>query len=161
MHRIVLAVSVLMLSACAQIKPYTYTAQSDNDPQITFGDRFGGGKISSPARTFDVNFNDAVGNKCNDFVNVGTTSNHWMHVVPKTKVIRTPAGKPVAVRSLWGFSGSSCRPGVIMFTPENGEKYSIDIAFVSDKCYLSIVQVKPDGKFEEVKQKAILPDCTN
>lgn len=161
MNRILLAVSVLMLSACAQLKPYTYTAQSDNDPQIIFGDRLGGGKVGSPARTFDVNFDDAVANKCSDFVNVGTTSNHWMHLVAKTKVIRTPVGKTVAVRSLWAFSNASCRPGVIMFTPENGGKYSIDIAFMSNKCYLSIVQEKPDGKTEEVKQRTILPDCTN
>lgn len=161
MNRFVVVISVLMLTACAQIPPYTYTSQSEIDPEITFGDRFGGGKISSPARSFAVNFSNAATNKCKDFVNVGVTSNHWMGVAPKTRQIRVPAGKEVAIRSFWTFSTSSCIPSVLKFTPENSGKYSVDVAFVGSKCYLSIAQHKADGKLEEIKEISVLPECTN
>ncbi len=161
MKRIAVIAAAFSITACAQLPPYAYTAQSDNDPEITFGDRFGGGKISSPARTFDVNTNDAAVNKCKDFVNVGTTSNHWSGVAPKTRMIRVPAGKTIAIRSFWLFSNTSCRPGVLMFSPENGGKYSVDIAFAGDKCHLSIAQSKSDGKFDEIQGASFLPACTN
>ncbi len=161
MKRIAVVAAVFSLAACAQLPPYAYKAQSENDPEITFGDRFGGGKIGSPARTFAVNTNDATANKCKDFVNVGTTSNHWSGVAPRTRVIRVPAGNTVAIGSFWLFSNTSCRPGVMMFSPENGGKYSVDIEFAGDKCRLSIAQAKLDGKFEEVKGASFLPTCTD
>lgn len=159
LKKLILVPLIVLMSGCAGVKPYTYNAQSESDPEIIFGDRFGGGKIASPARTFDINTQDAAANKCKDFTNVGTTSNHWMHVTAKTKVIRIPSGKSVAIRSSWLFGTTSCIPRVLMFTPASAGKYSVDIGSLYDKCYLSIVQIKPDGQLEDVKNVVVLPEC--
>lgn len=161
MNKLILIALVSLVAGCAAVPPYSYNAQSETDPELIFGDRLGGGKIASPARTFDINTNDATANRCKDFVNVGTTSNHWSHVAAKTKQIRTPVGKSVSIRSFWLFGNTSCRPGVVMFSPQSNGKYSVDIGYVSDKCYLSIMQVANDGKLEEVKGVTVLPDCVN
>ena len=152
-----MVVLAILLSGCAS--SYVYVAKSDKDPDVTFGDRFGGGKIASPARTFLINTTDAAANKCKDFAVVGTTSNHWMHVNSKTKEIRIPADRAVAIASSWLFGASSCNPPTIMFKPEEAGKYSVDIGFVGDKCYLSIMKNTPDGKQEEIAGKAALPVC--
>jgi hypothetical protein len=154
---------VALLSACAPFPKYNYQSQASPDPEFIFGDRFGGGSISSPARTFDVNIVDPVQNKCDDYTRVGTTSNHWMRMAPKTIQIKTPAGKAVALSGGYllstGYSSTSCLPPVIMFSPEDGATYSVDIELVDKRCKLSIVQRLPDGKESVVSGGTVLPVC--
>lgn len=156
----------ILLSACASVEKYSYQSQDSQgslDPEFIFGDRFGGGAVASPARTFDINTVSPVLNKCSDYSRVGTTSNHWSRVAPKTIQIRTPAGKAVALSGGYlassGFSSSSCLPPLVMLNPKNGATYSVDIDVVNKRCMLSIVQRLPDGKTESVTDVTVLPAC--
>jgi hypothetical protein len=67
---------LIVLSGCTTLPKYNYQSRASTDPVIVFGDRFGGGAVNSPARSFGVNTKDAASNMCIDFEVVGTTSNH-------------------------------------------------------------------------------------
>jgi hypothetical protein len=159
----ILPLLLILLTGCATAPKYNYQSQSGTDPQFIFGDRFGGGSVNSPARSFKINTTDAALNKCTDFAIVGTTSNHWMHVVPKTVEIKAPAGKSVSISSGYnysnGFSNTTCAPPTLMFSPQEGTVYSVDIETVGGKCALSIVRKLPDGKQEPVSGITVLPAC--
>jgi hypothetical protein len=154
-----LAIAVLfLLSGC--VAPYSYKTLSANDPEIFLGDRLGSGAIG-----LNINIDDAHANRCSDFLNAGAFTSESTAISDKTKRIRTPAGKTIAISSIW-FSGQrSCQPPVLMFSPENSGKYSVDMGFVpskylkTEKCFLSIVKITSDGKQEEIKDITVLPDC--
>lgn len=155
---------IVLMSGCAAPLPkYNYQSQVSADPEFVFGDRFGGGSVTSPARSFDINTLDPALNKCGDYSNVGTTSNHWMKVVPRTIQIKTPAGKAVGIAGGYllntGFSSTSCLPPLIMFTPKDGAVYSVDVEMIENRCSLSVVQKMPDGKQEPVSGITVLPAC--
>lgn len=151
-HNLIYVALVIFISGCAA--PYAYVSSAKEDPEIVFGERSG----DIGARNFHLNIGDADANKCNDFMNVGGVSNN-SKLLDKTKTVRVPAGRAVAVNSLLALSNFTCRPGVKMFTPENNGKYSIDIGQIGNMCYLSIARVDPSGKFEEVKNAVVLPKC--
>lgn len=154
---------IVLLSACAPLSKYNYQSQASPDPEFIFGDRLGGGSVTSPARSFEINIVDPNLNKCSDYAIIGTTSNHWMGAVPKTIQIKTPAGKAVALSGRYflstGFSSTSCIPPVVRFSPKNGSTYSVDIGIVDRRCMLSIVQRLPDGKDEAVSGETLLSAC--
>lgn len=154
---------VLMSGCAAPLQKYNYQSQANTDPEFTFGDRLGGGSVTSPARSFDINTIDAALNKCSDYSSLGTTSNHWMKVAPRTIKIKTPAGKSVAISGGYllntGFSSTSCLPPLVMFTPKDGAAYSVDIELINKRCTLSIVQQLADGKQEPVAGIIVLPAC--
>jgi hypothetical protein len=157
---------LLLLTGCAATAPkYNYQSQVNTDPSYVFGDRFGGGSVKSPARSFAVNTKDAQANKCADFAVVGTTSNHWMKVVPRTIEIKTPTGKAVAIRSHYnysnGFINTTCTPDVITFMPKDAATYSVDVETVDKKCTLSVVQKLPNGQTEKVDGVTVVPGCVN
>lgn len=159
----ILPLLLILLTGCATTPKYNYQSQSGADPQFIFGDRFGGGSVNSPARSFKINTTDAAFNKCTDFAYVGTTSNHWMHVVPKTVEIKVPTGKSVSISSGYNYSNgvttSTCTPPILMFSPQEGTVYSVDIETIASKCALSIVRKLPDGKQEPVSGITVLPAC--
>jgi hypothetical protein len=155
---------LLLLTGCAATgAKYNYQSEVSTDPSYIFGDRFGGGSVNSPARSFAVNTRDAQANKCADFDWVGTTSNHWMKVNPKTIAIKTPTGKAVAIRSNYiysnGFIMTTCTPPVITFMPKDAATYSVDVETVDKKCTVSVVQKLPDGQTEKVDGVTDLPAC--
>jgi hypothetical protein len=106
----ILPLLLILLSGCTVLPKYNYQSQANIDPEIVFGDRFGGGTVTSPARTFKINTKDVAVNKCTDFTVVGTTSNHWMGVVPRTVNIKVPAGMTVSIAGSYllstGFSNT-------------------------------------------------------
>jgi hypothetical protein len=154
---------VVLLSACAPLSKYNYQSQASSDPEFIFGDRFGGGSVTSPARSFKVNIVDPNLNKCSDYAVVGTTSNHWMGTASKTIQIKTPAGKAVALSGGYvlstGFSITTCMPPAVRFFPKNGSTYSVDVGVIDKRCMLSIVQRLPDGKDEPVSGETLGSDC--
>ncbi len=154
---------LIALSGCAAAPKYNYQSQTSTDPTIIFGDRFGGGSVTSPARNFNINIKDAAANKCADAALVGTTSNNWAKINPPTIEIKVPSGKPISVT---GFSLlntlagiSTCVPPPLMFSPKEGGTYSIDINAFDTPCVLSIVQKLPEGKLEKVTDITTLPQC--
>ncbi len=163
MKKILPFLLVVPLLGCASSVKYDYKSATSTDPEFIFGDRFGGGAISSPARSFDVNTGDLASNKCSDYARVGTTSNHWMGVAPKTIQVKVPAGKPVAVAAGYlassGSSMSSCLPPIVKLQPKDRATYSIDIAIINKLCMLSIVEKLPDGKTAPVPDLAVMPAC--
>jgi hypothetical protein len=126
---------LILLSGCTTLPKYNYQSQASTDPVIVFGDRFGGGAVNSPARSFGVNTKDAASNMCIDFEVVGTTSNHWMRINSKTIQIKTPTGKPVAIRGSYLYSSGSiiatCAPPALLLMPKDGASYSIDIEVIN------------------------------
>lgn len=154
---------LILLSGCTTAPRYTYQSQTNTDPVFVFGDRFGGGSVNSPARSFGINTKDAAANRCADFEEVGTTSNHWMHLNSRTKEIKTPAGKAVTIRSNYLYSSGiiiiSCVPPPLMFIPNEGAIYSVDIDMIKRTCQLSIVRKSPNGQLEKVEGLTLLPVC--
>lgn len=154
---------IILLSGCTILPKYNYQSQISADPEIILGDRLGGGSVTSPARTFKINIKDADANKCTDFAIVGTTSNHWMGVAPKSIKIRVPAGKAVLISGTYflstGFSNTSCTPLTLMFLPKDALSYSIDIDTTDNKCNLSIVRKTADEQGEKVDGITALPSC--
>jgi hypothetical protein len=148
-----------LLSGCAALPKYAYQSQTSNDPVFVFGDRFGGGPVHSPTRTFAVNIKDAVSNKCADFASVGITSNNWIKLNSPTIEIKTPAGKPVSIRGTYLYGTSTCLSPVRMFTPKEGAIYSVDIETTYNTCSLSIVQKLPNGQQGMVDGITVLPVC--
>jgi hypothetical protein len=131
----ILVLLLILLSGCTTLPKYNYQSQAGTDPVIVFGDRFGGGAVNSPARSFSVNTKDAASNMCIDFEVVGTTSNHWMRINSRTIQIRTPTGKAVVIRGNYSYnSGSiiaSCSPPPLLFNPKEKASYSIDIEVIN------------------------------
>lgn len=150
---------LLLLSGCAAMPKYAYQSQTSTDPVMVFGDRFGGGPVHSPSRTFAVNIKDAVSNKCADFASVGITSNNWIKINPPTIEIKAPAGNAVAIRGTYFYGTSTCLSPVRMFTPKEGAIYSVDIETTYNTCALSIVQKFPDGEHGSVEGLTVLPAC--
>ena len=154
---------VILLSGCASTPKYSYQSQADADPVFIFGDRFGGGSVNSPARSFGINAKDAVANRCADFEEVGTTSNHWMRLKSPTIQIKTPAGRAVAIRGNYLYSSgiiiTTCVPSPLMFIPKDGSTYSVDVEMIKRTCSLSVVQKLPNGQQEKVDGITIFPTC--
>jgi hypothetical protein len=151
---------ISLLSGCAA--NYKYVPVSPEDPKITFGDRFGGGSIYSPARSFQLN---TLGeNKCSDYKPSGVLSNHWMGIGEKTREYFVPKDSQVALIGTYNLSTgskiSTCSVGPISFSPEHGKQYSIDVVSIFRACRISIVEILPDGKHstKEIEQKR-LGDC--
>jgi hypothetical protein len=163
MNRAFLLLAVLLSGCGTAIPKYNYQSQANTDPAIVFGDRFGGGTVNSPARAFAVNTKDAESNKCADFEEVGTTSNHWMRVSPQTIQINTPAGKAVAIRGNYLYSSgiiiTTCTPTSLIFFPKDAAIYSVDIEITHKQCQFSVVQKLPNGQQEKIEGITILPNC--
>ncbi|MBU1425064.1 MAG: hypothetical protein KKH12_11280 [Gammaproteobacteria bacterium] len=147
-----IVILAILLSGC--VAPYSYKSISNNDPEIVFGERMG----DVGNRGFNVKVNDISARDCKDFTNVGVVSNNNKYF-DKTKTIRTPAGKAIAIRSYLTFAGATCQPGVKMFTPKTDGKYSVDIGLTGNICFLSIAEIDRSGKIEEVKEYTVLPEC--
>lgn len=148
---------ICLLSGCAT--HYKYDPVSFEDPEIIFGDRFGGGSITSPARSFQLN--TLGNNKCSDYRFSGVLSNHWMGAGEKTRNYFVPQRTQVALIGSYiltsGSNISTCSIGPISFKPEKAKRYSIDI---SRSCRISIVEILLDGKHsaKEIEQQK-LDDC--
>jgi hypothetical protein len=56
----ILPLLLILLSGCTVLPKYNYQSQANIDPEIVFGDRFGGGTVTSPARTFKINTKDVA-----------------------------------------------------------------------------------------------------
>ncbi|GAA6140655.1 hypothetical protein [Hydrogenophaga sp. 5NK40-0174] len=154
------ASALLLLSGCASApKGYEYAPASPQDPQITFGDRLGGGRVRSPARNFLIN--TALGNRCVDYKGTGVLSNHWMGVGEKTRSYYVPKDAKVYLIGSYvfstGFSTSSCNVGPVSFMPEAAKHYSIDVGVEDRKCFMSIVEIGQDGKHADA-QVALTPE---
>lgn len=154
---------LILLTGCTTAPRYTYQSQTNTDSVFVFGDRFGGGAVNSPARSFGINTKDAAANRCADFEEVGTTSNHWMRLKSRTLEIKTPAGKAVTIRSNYLYSSGiiiiSCVPQPLMFIPNEGAIYSVDVEMINRTCQLSIVKKLPNGQLEKVEGLTVLPAC--
>lgn len=154
---------LILLTGCTTLPKYNYQSQANIDPEIIFGDRFGGGKVTSPARSFKVNTNDVLGNRCSEFSIVGTTSNHWMGVVPKSVQIKVPAGRAVSIAGAYmlstGYSNTSCTPPTLMFLPKDSATYSVDIETNEKSCVLRVVQKMANGQLDNVDGIENLPNC--
>ena len=151
---------LILLSGCTTLPKYNYQSQSSTDPVIVFGDRFGGGSINSPARSFGIDTKDVLSNKCADFEVVGTTSNHWMRINSRTIQIRTPTGKAVVIRGNYSYSSgsisASCSPPALLFTPKEGVNYSIDIEVINVPTTHSIPP-EDAAKYSNVIESANVP----
>jgi hypothetical protein len=152
MRNYIFVILVILLSGC--VAPYSYKSISNNDPEIVFGERMG----DVGNRGFNIKVIDVSARDCKDFTNAGVVSNNNKYF-DKTKTIRTPAGKAIAIRSYLTLPGATCQPGVKMFTPESDGKYSVDIGVTGNICFLSIARIDKSGKIEEVKDFTVLPEC--
>lgn len=154
---------LILLTGCTTVPNYSYQSSGVTDPAFVFGDRFGGGSVNSPARSFGINTKDAVANRCVDFEEVGTTSNHWMRFKSRTIEIQTLAGKAVAIRGNYLYSSgtliTTCAPSPLMFIPKEGASYSVDVEMINRKCQLSIVQKLPNGQQGMVEGLTDMPGC--
>jgi hypothetical protein len=161
--KILISLFLILLTGCTTVPKYSYQSQTSTDPVFVFGDRFGGGSVNSPARSFGINTEDAVANRCADFEEVGTTSNHWMRLKSRTIEIKTPAGKAITLRSSYLYSSgtliTTCAPSPLMFTPKEGASYSVDVEMINRKCQLSIVEKLPNGQQGMVDGVTVLPVC--
>ena len=161
--KIYLALFFILLSGCTTVPKYSYQSQASTDPVFVFGDRFGGGSVNSPARSLGINTKDAAANRCADFEEIGTTSNHWMRLKSPTIQIKTPAGRAIAIRSSYLYSSgtiiTTCVPSPLMFIPREGATYSVDVEMIKRACQLSIVQKLSDGQQEKVDGVTVLPVC--
>lgn len=166
--KLLIPLFLILLSGCTALPKYNYQSQASNDPVFIFGDRFGEGSISSPARSFTINIKDAASNKCADFESVGTTSNHWMRLNSPTIQIKTPAGKVVVIRGIYVFSSTAvsnkvpitiCESSALAFLPKEGASYSVDVDTANNVCALSIVKKLPNGQLEKVEGLTVLPAC--
>jgi hypothetical protein len=151
---------LILISGCVSQPKYDNQSLASTDPVIVFGDRLGGSAINSPARSFGVNTKDAASNKCADFEEVGTASNHWMRIRPRTIQIRTPTGKAVAIRGLYFYSSgvivASCVPPALQFTPKEGARYSIDIEVINVPTAHSLAP-EDAPKYSSVNESANAP----
>ncbi|MDF1819985.1 MAG: hypothetical protein P1U64_00330 [Alcanivoracaceae bacterium] len=143
--RVFIFLLVPILPGCTY---YNYVPASEDDPKITFGDRFGGDSVSSPARNFLIN--TAETDYCSDYKPTGVLSNHWSSFGRhKTRDFHVPRGTRIKLIGTYIYSGystiSTCRAGPISFSPEDGAHYSIDIVTAHGKCGISIVKIGPDG----------------
>jgi hypothetical protein len=93
----VLPLLFILLAGCSSSLKYNYQSQSKSDPQIIFGDRFGGSVLNGPSRHFSVNIINAPLHKCADIAYVGAASSDWLAPVSKTIEIKVPAKKAVSV----------------------------------------------------------------
>ena len=150
MRLAVCTLSAVLLSGCSS--KYVYVPESRDDPEITFGDRFGGGAIYSPARNFSINITDT--NKCSDYKYVGVLSNNWMGIGEETIVVSVPKGKKISMIGTYnystGSSNSHCEVGPVSFEPESSQHYSIDITTLLNYCRISILEILPNGVHSKV-----------
>jgi hypothetical protein len=164
-RRIFIAGMVVLLSGCAslmsslteppQYSQYSYVAQSKADPVIVFG----GERDRYEFREFLVNIKDVVSNKCDDFIKTAFVGKNGFGGGEITKEISTPVGQAIAIRSEYYYMRKTCTPPVLMFTPQNGMHYSVDLLSDSDKCFLSVVQVDANGSKKQVTKLTKLPEC--
>lgn len=150
----------ILLFGCTTTSKYNYQPQASTDPIFTFGDRFGGGAINSPSRSFAVNTKDAASNMCADFEEVGTTSNHWTRIRQRTIRIKTPTGKAIAIRGAYFYSSGSiiatCVPPALLFTPKDAASYSIDIEVINVPTTNSLPP-EDTAKYSNVNESANAP----
>lgn len=158
----IICLFTLLITACSTVPKYVNKEAEPTDAQITFGDRFGGGSISSPARGFLLNSTNIDENQCSNYKSIGTTSNNWSGVAPKTININIPGDNEFAIYGNYLSGGgfvSTCqtKPQVYKFIP--GESYSIDIGTEKNICFLSVIQKKLDGTSTVVVPTKFLPIC--
>jgi hypothetical protein len=53
------------------------------------------------------------------------------------------------------------RPPKLMFSPQEGAVYSIDIENANNCCALSVMRKSPDGKLAAVTGITVLPGCND
>ena len=145
---------ILMFPLTGCLSPYAYHSLSNQDPEFTFGGRPG----FDGTRGFNLRVSESPIAECKDFTNIGTIANS-SKMFDKNKKIRTPEGKVVTIRGILGFTGVMCNPKAMMFKPESGHMYSVDIGTVGNKCFLSVAEIEKSGSFTEVKNTTVLPDC--
>lgn len=139
---------VMLMSGCAGTN-YNYAESDPDDPVITFGDRFGGNGIFSPARTLSVNIKGT--GKCSDYQNVGAVSNHWMSIIDETIDIQVPQETKTFVSMTRNYSDSfiisSCTVKPVSFIAHKGKHYSADVELIDNMCFASIIEIMPNGEY--------------
>ena len=166
----ILPLFIVLLTGCVTVPKYNYQSEASADPTFIFGDRFGGGSVNGPARSFVIRVKNLASNKCavpSDFTFVGTTSNNWAGVFSPTIQIKSPAGKMVVIGGNSEFSGASargiatttCHGGVVTFLPKDAATYSVDIEQGGNTCHLSILQKLENGQQENVVGLTDMPKC--
>lgn len=150
---------IILLVGCSSVPEYQYQSQANTDPTVIFGDRAGEHEITGHHQGFDVNTADAALNKCSDFTRAAFTSNNYMRLFPMAKQIRTPSGRSLAIRGSIGDPGYSCIPPTLMFAPKDGVTYGVDVALISDKCYLRVVELRGSEEGLPVAGLIVLPAC--